>query len=85
MEFIHRHKWQIVGTSFTEPAPFTFQKLQAPTTEVFDMMRRLAEGVTHVYLRCKECGDLKEIDFYGKFTETGNDAELEELRRLVKL
>lgn len=71
----HECKWVIVDRHYSPPVQKVdlgeFQGNGALALLVLDQIRRLTEGVTHVYLRCSACGDLREKDMFGHFVVTG--------------
>ena len=58
-----RHKWDVESTDYTPPLD-SF-KLKGGLDD--DTLRRMIEGVTHVYMCCTHCGDLKEKSVLGKY------------------
>lgn len=64
MSWFHEHKWKVESTSFTEPLNINGKfTIRGPVVEYSDIL----QGVTHVYMRCKECGDLQEKKVNGKY------------------
>ena len=61
--FLKIHKWEAIDYSYTPPqSDFKVKKASE------DTIRALTEGVTHVYMRCSFCGDLKEKRLFSKMT-----------------
>ena len=57
-----KHQWVVEDTSYTLPIPGAKMSNVLP-----DAIRRITEGVTHVYSKCTKCGLRNEDDFYGEY------------------
>jgi hypothetical protein len=79
----HQHNWAVQSVHYTPPFKMSVQT--GPAEELIPMFRRASEGITHIYLRCGTCGDIKEQDVYGHFAATSapGDAELKRLREIA--
>jgi hypothetical protein len=52
----------VESTSYTPPAEgFSIERAS------LDLMHDILEGVTHIYLRCEKCGNVKEKRVRGKY------------------
>ena len=63
----HRHRWDVVGTSFTPPNGEMHVKGRGP--EAAHLCNVALVGLTTISLRCTECGDVKVREVYGKWQE----------------
>lgn len=61
----HIHKWKI--DSFNFIPPLAVKKLSNYHATPAERATFL-DGVTHVYMRCEKCGDIKEKEVLGKYS-----------------
>lgn len=54
MSIFHTHNWEVVSSDY------------APGVNDWYFEDGVRFGVTHVYFKCTECGDIKQKDFTGK-------------------
>ena len=59
---ICKHKWEIVDTDYTEPVK-NFSAARCSS----EMVERAMSGITHIYMKCIKCGNVKEKEVLGKF------------------
>lgn len=59
----HKHKWGIVSTDYTEPQSFSASRISPEMADGFRC------GTTHIYMKCKGCGDIRQKDVVGKFID----------------
>lgn len=57
------HKWKVESANYSPPYEGGFKaKSVSPET-----VQAILEGVTHVYMRCEKCGNLKETRVFGEY------------------
>ena len=65
MTLFHTHKWKVVSTDYTPGVKSMngarFENMSEKT------FTGLISGTTHIYQKCEECGEIKQIDVVGKY------------------
>lgn len=70
MNLFHTHKWIEVGRDYVPPlSPDIYVRLGQMSIEDSRALRKsqLRGGTTYVFLKCSECGDIKQKDLAGNY------------------
>lgn len=59
-----KHNWKVESTSYTPPEDIEQIEYKGSGG---DALKGILQGTTHVYMRCKKCGDLKEKQVFGEY------------------